>query len=501
MLKHARKTMIAPRLAGLSAALAATFLLAACGSVGPDFVAPAFDAGAPAYRHAGAIAGASEKVAALPHQWWSVYRDSTLDALEAAAQANSPSVQASAARLLQAQAQLGVTSASRLPQLSVGTSVANTRSSSATSQGIALGGTSITGNQYEAGLSLSYEVDLWGKVRRAVEAADAQALVSQYDRDGVLLLLSSQVATTYWQLRGLDAELAILNAALATRHETQELVEARFAGGFGNELDVSRAHLETANAEADMHEVRRQRLQLEHALATLTGASPSSFTLAALAPDAGALPEPPAIPVGLPAALLSQRPDLAASVATLRAQNAQVGIATAAFYPSISLTTSYGYASESLSRLLEGGSRQFSYGPLGFSLPIFDGGRNRNNLALAKARYDEAAANHQSKLLTALREVEDSLSDTRQRAEQGKAQALAQQAALRALQVARKRYELGVSNYLDVTDAQRSSLVADRSAVQIRTQRLLASAAVARALGGGWQADTGLAALDAKTAH
>jgi multidrug efflux system outer membrane protein len=183
------------------------------------------------------------------------------------------------------------------------------------------------------------------------------------------------------------------------------------------------------------------------------------------------------------------RPDLAVSVAALRAADAQIGVAEGAFYPSLQLTSNFGFASERLRDLNQGGSKQFSIGPLALSLPVFEGGRNRANLALAKARYEEALANHQGKLLTALREVEDALSDLEQRQQQGAAQAEANRAAARAHLVARARYERGVSNYLDVTDAQRSSLAAERAAVQIHTQRLLATVAVARALGAGWQAE------------
>jgi NodT family efflux transporter outer membrane factor (OMF) lipoprotein len=216
--------------------------------------------------------------------------------------------------------------------------------------------------------------------------------------------------------------------------------------------------------------------------------------LLAAAPSAQ-LPQAPAIPVGLPASLVGQRPDLAASVAQLVASNAQVGVAEGAFYPALSLTGNFGFASESLSQLVSGGARQFSVGPLALSLPVFDGGRNRSNLALAKARYGEALANHQTRLLTALREVEDALSDVQQRTRQAEVQAEAQQAAARALLVAQARFERGVSTYLDVTDAQRSSLAADRAAAQIRTQRLLAAVAVARALGGGWEQRAALATV------
>jgi multidrug efflux system outer membrane protein len=353
--------------------------------------------------------------------------------------------------------------------------------------GATFGHQSIKGTEYSVGANFSYEIDLWGRVRRAVESADAQALAARDDRDGVLLMLSSQVATTYWQLRGLDAELAILNNALATRREAQQLIEARFNAGLSNELDVSRTRIERANAEADIQEVQRQRNTLEHALAVLVGASPSQPILAPAASAATALPQPPAIPVGLPASLLGQRPDLAASVATLRAFNAQVGVAEGAFYPSISLTGNFGYASETLGTLAQGSARQFSFGPLALSLPVFEGGRIQANVNLAKARYDEAVANHEARLLTALREVEDALSDVQQRQQQGDVQVQAQQAAARAVQVAQARYDRGVSTYLDVTDAQRSALAADRAAAQIRTQRLLAAVAVARALGGGWR--------------
>ncbi|NVD98197.1 efflux transporter outer membrane subunit [Massilia sp. BJB1822] len=473
----------------LALAAAVGLALSACSTVGSDFKAPK-NVGDSAFRHAPQGSAAEAR---LPQQWWTVFGDETLNRLEQQALRDNPSVQAAAQRLLQAEAQLGVARASQQPSLSVNTSVANSRTSANTSQGIALGHRSISGNQYSLGASMSYELDLLGRVRRAVEAADAQALAAQADRDGVLLLLSSQVATSYWQLRGLDAELAILNNALSTRRESEELVNARFNAGLSNELDTSRARIERANAEADLQEVQRQCNQLEHGLAVLLGASPSATVLPAVA--GSAMPQPPVIPAGLPASLLGQRPDLAGSVATLRAANAQIGVAEGAFYPALTLTGNFGFASEKLSDALKSGSRVFSAGPLGLSLPIFDGGRNKANLALAKARYEEAIANHQGKLLTALREVEDALSDAQQRKQQGELQSASRDAAARAYQVALARYERGISTYLDVTDAQRSALSTERAAAQIGTQRLLAAVAVARALGAGWQPDARLATV------
>ena len=472
--------------AALALALAA---LAGCATVGSDFVGPKLAQSA-AWRH---VDAARFDRARLPAEWWTVFNDPALNALEQRAVRDNPGVKASAQRLLQAQAQLGVFRAAQAPAVNLGASVANSRSSAETSQALALGGRSIKGNNFGLGASLSYELDLWSRVRRVVEAADAQALAAQDDRDGVILLLSAQVAANYWQLRGLDAEMAILHNALGTRRESEQLVEARFNGGLSNELDLSRARVERVNAEADLHDVQRQRNVLEHSLATLAGVSPSAPLIATL--GNADLPSPPAIPVGLPASLLSQRPDLAASVAQLRAANAQVGVAEGAFYPSLSLTGNFGYASESLSQLFGSGARQFSLGPLALSLPLFDGGRNQANLAVSTARYGEALANHEARLLTALREVEDALSDLRQRQLQGEVQAQAQAAAARAYLVAQARYTRGVSNYLDVTDAQRSALGADRAAVQIRTQRLLATVAVARALGAGWTQGTPLATI------
>jgi multidrug efflux system outer membrane protein len=475
---------------GVTAALA--LMVGGCSTIGPNFVAPKA-VETPAYRHADAAPAAPSDTARLPATWWTVFNDATLNSLEERALRDNSGAKAAAQRLLQAQAQLGVLRAGQAPNVSVNAGVSNSRTSAETSQALALGGRSIEGNNFSVGAALSYELDIWGRVRRIIEGADAQALAAQDDRDAVLLMLSSQVAQSYWQLRGLDAELAILVDALAARREAQELVEARFGAGLTNELDVSRARVERANAEADLHEVQRQRNAVEHALSLLAGTSPSAPLIAADAKPA--LPLPPAIPVGLPASLLSQRPDLAASVAGLRAANAQVGVAEGMFYPSLTLTSNFGYASQSLRDLAGGSARQFSIGPLALSLPVFDGGRNKANLALYKARYEEAVANHENRLLTALREVEDALSDVQQRQKQGDVQAQAQEAASRALLVAQARYERGVSTYLDVTDAQRSALAADRAAAQIRTQRLLASVAVARALGGGWSQAPALATV------
>ena len=248
-----------------AAALAVAALLSACGTVGKDFVAPK-GIDTPAFRHA--AAGPANQAARLPAAWWTVFGDKALDQLEQRALRDNPNVRAAAQRLVQAQAQLGVTRASQLPTVGVSAGVANTRTSAESPMGATFGHQSIKGNEFSVGANFSYELDLWGRVRRAVEAADAQALAAQDGRDGVMLMLSGQVAATYWQLRGLDADIAILNDALATRRESQQLIEARFNAGLSNELDVSRTRIERANAEADIQEAQRQRNQADLASTT-----------------------------------------------------------------------------------------------------------------------------------------------------------------------------------------------------------------------------------------
>jgi multidrug efflux system outer membrane protein len=472
-----------------AATLVTMALCSSCASVGEDFAVPQFESSVN-YRHADPQRIA---VTTLPLKSWTIFGDATLDALELHALRDNPNVQAAAQQLLVAQAQLGLTRSEQGMNVGVNASTSYSQSSENTSPAIMLGRQSVEGSNYAVNATLSYELDLWGRVRRAVESADAQALAARYDRDGVLLLLSNHVATTYFQLQGLGAEIAILERALDTRRESEQLVTARFDSGLSNELDLSRARIERANAEVDLHEARRQRLTLEHGLAVLVGLSPSEPLLATMGSAIHTeLPAPPVIPVGMPASLLAQRPDLSSSVARLRALNAEVGVAESAFFPSVSLTGDFGFASEQLRQLTVSGSKQYSIGPLALSLPIFDGGRNKANLAASQARYAHALANHQGKLLTALREVEDALSDVQQRQLQAVWQAKAQQAAARAYRVAQVRYERGVSNYLDVVDAQRSSLAADRAAAQIRTQRLLATVNLARALGGGWSPEASL---------
>jgi outer membrane protein, multidrug efflux system len=470
-------------------ALIVLMALVGCAAVGNDFVAPEGIEAPGAYRHADAAGGqtrdAQAQAGSMPAAWWAIFGDTALDDLERQAEERNSSMKAAASRLLQARAQQSGTRANVLPSLSAGVSAENLRTSGNTPQGMALRGHSVSGNQYTAGLSMSYEIDLWGRLRRVVEASEAQVEAAQADRDAVKLLLSTQLATTYWQWRGAQAEAATAARMLDAFDEAARLVTSRFDSGLAGEQDVARARIDRENAAVELEGLKREIDVYEHAIGTLAG-RPASTPLPAAWSGDGALPPPPAISPGLPASLVRQRPDLAASYAQLRAASAQVGVAQAAFYPSIQLTGSYGYASEELRRFLDGNSRQYDFGPLRVTLPIFDGGRNQANLLLAKARYEEAVANHQDKVLGALREVEDALSDGEHRGAQALHLERARQEARRAVEVARTRYERGLVTYLEVLSAQRSELSVERAAIQVHAQRLLSSVALIRAVGGGW---------------
>jgi len=470
---------------GAGPVLAVLLMLTGCTALGPDFVRPAPPSEA-AFRHA--PVSPSGTPASLPAAWWTLFGDARLDELEHLTLADSPTVHASAARLLQARAQWSAADAARQPTLTLGASSERLRSSATTPQAIALGGRSIEGSQHTARGTLSWELDLWGRLRRVVESAGAQAQAAEAQAAGVRLLLTTQVASLYWQWRGATSELDVVNRALVTRQQARQLVADRLRVGLASELDLDRADVELANAEAELQSLGRQQSLLEHSLAVLVGSSPSKpLPTLGTVTASFQLPAPPAVPVGLPAQVLAQRPDLAASVAQLHAASADIGIAEAAFYPTLQLTGNYGYASESLRHLANGRSRTYELGPLALTLPMLDGGRRRADLALAKARHEEAAAELSGRLLIALREVEDALSDGEHLQKQGEHQTAARMAADRVQAMATARYERGLSSYLEVTDAQRLSLAAERAATQIAAQRLQTAVALMRALGGGWQ--------------
>lgn len=452
-----------------------TLLLGAC-TLGPQYQRPEI-AVPPVYREDAPWKEAAPADHLPKDDWWRMYGDATLDALQNEARLANQDVAAAVARLERARAAARISRADLLPRLDLDPSARRGR----TPEDLAPGTGGFTATSLQLPLDLSYEIDLWGRVRRSVEAAGAEYQAGAADLHNLLLSVHAEVARNYFGLRTLDAEVALLERTLSLREQNLRLVESLFKNGQVGRLDVARAETELASAEAEAAGLRRLRAQLEHALALLVGRPVADFSLPAAPLDL----EPPAIAPGLPSALLERRPDVAAAERRMAAANARIGVAHAAFFPAVRLTGSAGYGSNELSSLFSWDNRAWSLGPA-ISLPIFDAGRNRAGLEQARAAHEEAIANYRQSLLIAFREVEDALSDLRYLAEQGQAEDRATSSAREAAELSGKRYRSGLVSYLEVVDAERTALASERAATRILGQRLQAGVSLIKALGGGW---------------
>ncbi|WP_197325821.1 efflux transporter outer membrane subunit [Ralstonia solanacearum] len=475
-------------------ALAAALFLAAC-SLAPTYEKP--DVGTPgAFKEAAQPADAplaageqgkwktAEPSMPADGAWWKLFNDATLDSLEAQAAEASPTLAAAAARVGQARAIVQSNRAALFPELDAGFGPTRQRASAA-SAGLPVGAPVQPQTYWRAQATVAYEADLFGRVRNSVSAADADAERVEALYRAARLSLQADVAQTYFSLRTLDAEEALLARTVVGREEALKLVQRRFNTGDIGELDVARADAELATARSERIDVARRRAVLEHALATLLGKAPSGFTLPATPLQAADLRVPP----GLPSALLERRPDVAAAERAMAAANARIGVARAAFFPQLQLTGGFGFESHDLGDLLKWSSRTWLLGPLvgtALSLPIFDGGARSAGVKQARAAYEENVANYREAVLVAFREVEDNLSDLRLLADQSKVQDDAVRASTRAAQLSRTRYNAGSVNYLDVIDAERNMLSAQRVAVQLSGGRVNATVGLVKALGGGW---------------
>lgn len=470
----------------LVAKLAPVFIglvLAGC-AVGPDYKRPA-TVSAPAEYKAEALGSWKEgqPLDRVPKgAWWEVFGDTNLNSLEAQAVSANQELKAAVARVDQARAVARVSHSQLLPSLNLDPSYTRQRYSPNANPSFG----NLTANKFSTPLDLSYEVDLWGRVRRGFESAQDDAEASLASFYNVLLTLQSDVAENYFTLRSLDAEISTVTGTVALRKEQVRLVRSRFEGGIGSELDVSRAETELATTEAEAAALARRRDRIENAIAILAGQNPSTFKLAALNEEENIWnPQPPAIPAGLPSDLLERRPDVAAAERQLASANAKIGVAKGAFFPALSLTGSGGYLSGDVENLFNWNSRTWSIGP-SLSLPIFAGGRNRANLERARSVYDESVAQYRQQVLVAFGDVENSLSAIRHLADQAEAQSRAVTSAKRAAGLATDRYRSGIVAYIEVVDANRDELSAERSNAQLAGERLIATVQLIKALGGGW---------------
>lgn len=463
----------------------AALLLAGC-ATGPDYQKPALAMPAAWTTEAPWREGRPDDAAAKG-RWWLRYGDPVLDGLQDRALENSPTLSLASARLRQAQSTLEAALASRYPQL--GLNLRGTRQRISANRPLTNYNASnfaTVQNDALVSLSVNYETDLFGRVESSIAVAAAAAQQSGADLENVRLLLGADLATAYFNLRSVDTELDVVARSVALQRRALDLASSRHDLGAVSGLDVAQqqALLDTTLTQVDL--LKRQRAQFEHALGTLTGAGAPVFALAPRVPEA-ALPQVPAVPVGVPSDLLERRPDVAAAERAVAAANAQVGIANAAFYPSITLGATLGTQSRALGSLFDAPSLLWSLGA-SLAQPLFDAGRIRANLAGAEAGYDATIANYRRVVLTAMQEVEDGITGMAS-LERAHAQAMrASDSAAKVLDLATARYEGGVASYLDLISAQQSLLNAQRQQAQLLGQRLLVSVFLVKALGGDLRA-------------
>lgn len=407
-------------------------------------------------------------------EWWKAFRDPVLDGLVAAADRNNAGIQAAAARLAQARAIARITDADRSPQLGVDAGASRVG-------GIVNGSGGPARSYGRAGASLSYELDLFGKLARASDAARLDAQASEGLLQSTRLLVQAEVAQTYLAIRALDVERALVRGTVNAYRGTLDLTERRFRAGDVAELDVTRARTEVAATESEALALDRRRAELEHALAVLVGEVSSQFAL----PVDEWKTALPVIPAGVPGTVLTRRPDVSAAQSGMLAAQERVGVAKAAWFPDVSLTATGGYASAELGDLFKWSARAWGVGAL-LSLPLLDGGRREAGVQNAAARLDEAVARYREQVLVAFRDVEDQLSSLRLLAEQAAAQTRAVDAAARTTSLSDVRYRNGLVSQLDLLDARRSELRNRRQALQVRAAQYQATVGLVRALGGGW---------------
>ena len=409
-------------------------------------------------------------------EWWKAFGDPVLDELVVRADRNSTSVQLAAARLNQARALLRAADADRLPQ--VGVSAGASRSNNATP------GFTNPSTLLSAGASVAWEADVFGRLAKASQAAALDAQASEALLQSTRLLVQADVARSYFALRALDDERALVRQTVDAYRDTLRLTERRYQAGDVAELDLARVQAEVASTQSQALALDRQRAEVEHALAVLLGELPSQFGLKALG-DAEWIGALPIVPPGVPSTVLTRRPDVAAAQSSMLAAQKRVGVAQAAWFPDLSLTANGGFASNELGDLFKWSARSWGIGAL-LSLPVFDGGRREAGVKGANAQWDAAAAGYREQVLVALRDVEDQLSALRLLADQAGAQKQAVDSASRATVLSTSRYRNGYVSQLELLDARRSELANRRQALQVRAAQYQATVGLIRALGGGW---------------
>ena len=467
-------------------------LLAAC-SVEPTYKRPDVDTSA-AFKEAPVISAqdagtwkpAQPADDAHRGEWWRIFGDPTLNDLEQQAAAANQDLKAAAARVQQSRASLQAARSDWFPKLDAGFGPTRETLSPA-SQFLPQSSGPETTTLWRAQGTVSYETDLFGRVGSNVNATQADAQQSEALFRSVQLALQADVAQNYFQLRELDTDQDLYRQR-ALRENTLKLIQRRFNEGDISELDLAQARNELASARADAVGVARQRAASEHSLAILLGKAPANFSF----PETPLAPVTARVPPGLPSALLERRPDVAAAERAMAAANARVGLAKSAFFPKLDITGAAGFESATLGDLFMWSSRTFLLGPFAgtaLTLPLFDGGRRKANLAQARGVYDEEVAQYRQQVLVAFKEVEDNLSDLRLLDDQIEAQDDAVNASQRAAHLSQTQYQEGQVSYLDVIDSERQVLQTQLQASHLEGTQAVSTVNLIRALGGGWGSD------------
>lgn len=449
-------------------------LLSAC-AIGPDYTRPDLDTGSQ-YKQAVAAEGwvMAEQQHALPSDWWLLFNDAALNGLIAKLNQDNLSIAQAQAQYQQAQALLQSSQAGFFPNVTAASS--NTRSGAGATN-------SATVNQHTLSGTVSWELDLWGKVRRDVESSQAGLKASEADLANIQLSMQSTLAQTYFRLRVMALEKNLLAQTIQAYERSSQMTQNRYQAGVAAQTDVASSQVQLQNTKVQLLTLGWQSAQLEHALAVLLGQAPAAFNLPS---DLGGLASVPQIPVGLPAQLLTRRPDVSAAERRTAQANARIGVAQAAWLPDITLSAQGGYRSGSWAQWLTSPASFWSLGPA-LALMIFDGGAREARIADVRAAYDAQAASYRLTVLTALREVEDYLVQRHTQDLEQEAQQLALQAARLSLELTQNQYQAGMIDYLSVVQVEATALSTERAALSLVADRLITSVQLIAALGGGWQ--------------
>ncbi len=462
----------------------AVFFFAAatlCGcAAGPDYQRPEIEAPI-AYKEMQGWRPAEPQDAAPRGSWWAIYGDAELDRLLERLEVSNQNLRAAEARFRQARALADQARAGLFPGLSANASATRSKAPSLSNQpSFATGAV----NNYNASLGASWELDLWGRVRRSVEAGDAAWQASAADLEAARLSARAALAQAYFSLRVADSTRQFLQDTVAAYQRSLDLTRNRYAAGVAARVDVVQAEVQLKSAQAQLIDIGVDRAQFEHAIALLVGEAPANFALS----PARFAARMPVMPAGLPSALLERRPDIASAERNAAAANARIGVARAAMFPAITLSATNGYRTTNLADLFNAPSRLWSLGAA-LTQPLFDAGLKEALSEQALGAYDEEAAIYRQAVLTAFQEVEDNLAALRILEEEAAMQDEVVAAARQAVELTTNQYQAGIVSYLNVITAQTTLLANQRAAASILGRRLTASVALVKALGGGWSTE------------